>query len=135
MDSYVELYKGGIIPLKEYAKMPYDRDILVRLIVKKAKGSVRLPVCPQQPDRLSGTDLRGGKDGGRIPGFFHRGETWKGSTFLNLQTRIFKPQMWQKHGRKCGEMCKRTGRDRLQHERKRGVPETPGGSSGKESCL
>lgn len=35
MDSYVELYKGGIIPLKEYAKMPYDRDILVRLIVKK----------------------------------------------------------------------------------------------------
>lgn len=35
MDSYVELYKGGVIPLKEYAKMPYDRDILVRLIVKK----------------------------------------------------------------------------------------------------
>ena len=32
MDSYVELYKGGIIPLKEYAKMPYDRDILLSLI-------------------------------------------------------------------------------------------------------
>ena len=39
MDSYVELYKGGIIPLKEYAKMPYDRDILVRLIVKKEKAA------------------------------------------------------------------------------------------------
>ena len=38
MDSYVELYKGGVIPLKEYAKMPYDRDILVRLIVKKEKA-------------------------------------------------------------------------------------------------
>ena len=39
MDSYVELYKGGIIPLREYAKMPYDRDILVRLIVKKEAAS------------------------------------------------------------------------------------------------
>ena len=38
MDSYVELYKGGVIPLKEYAKMPYARDILVRLIVKNEKA-------------------------------------------------------------------------------------------------
>lgn len=37
MDSYVELYKGGVISLAEYAKMPYDNDILVRLIVKKQK--------------------------------------------------------------------------------------------------
>jgi CO/xanthine dehydrogenase FAD-binding subunit len=35
LDSYVELYKGGIVPLKEYAKRDYDRDILVRLIIKK----------------------------------------------------------------------------------------------------
>jgi CO/xanthine dehydrogenase FAD-binding subunit len=35
LDSYVELYKGGIIPLKEYALMPYDRDILVNLRVKR----------------------------------------------------------------------------------------------------
>ena len=35
MDSYVELYKGGIIPLTEFVKMKYDRDILVRIIVKK----------------------------------------------------------------------------------------------------
>lgn len=35
MDSYVELYKGGIIPLEQFAAMKYDNDILVRLIVKK----------------------------------------------------------------------------------------------------
>lgn len=35
MDSYVELYKGGILPLKEFAAMDYDNDILVRLIIKK----------------------------------------------------------------------------------------------------
>lgn len=35
LESYVELYKGGIIPLKKYANMKYDRDILVRIIVKK----------------------------------------------------------------------------------------------------
>lgn len=35
MDCDVELYKGGILPLREYAQMPYDRDILVRLILHK----------------------------------------------------------------------------------------------------
>ena len=35
MDCEVELYKGGILPLQEYAQRPYDRDVLVRLIVKK----------------------------------------------------------------------------------------------------
>lgn len=38
MDCSVELYKGGIVPLREYAERPYDRDILVRLIVKKEKA-------------------------------------------------------------------------------------------------
>lgn len=38
MDSYVELYKGGIVPLSEFAKMNYDNDLLVRLIVKKTPG-------------------------------------------------------------------------------------------------
>lgn len=36
MDSYVELYKGGVIPLETFAQMKPDNDILVRLIVKKA---------------------------------------------------------------------------------------------------
>ena len=40
MDSYVELYKGGIVPLDEFAQMKADNDILVRLIVKKAPCKV-----------------------------------------------------------------------------------------------
>jgi len=35
MDSYVELYKGGILPLRDFVNMMMDHDILVRLIVKK----------------------------------------------------------------------------------------------------
>lgn len=36
MDSYVELYKGGIIPLEQFSKMKPDNDILIRLIIKKS---------------------------------------------------------------------------------------------------
>ncbi len=41
LDSYVELYKGGIISMNEFVHMKRDRDILVRVIVKKheMKGS------------------------------------------------------------------------------------------------
>ena len=35
LDSSVELFHGGILPLSEFAEKPYDRDILVRLILKK----------------------------------------------------------------------------------------------------
>ena len=35
MDSYVELYPTGVIPLQEFAKMKYGNEILVSLIVKK----------------------------------------------------------------------------------------------------
>lgn len=35
MDSFAELYKGGMIPLHEFASLPYDNDILVNLIVRK----------------------------------------------------------------------------------------------------
>ena len=38
MDAQVELYKGGIVPLEDFAKMKADRDILMRLIVKKVPG-------------------------------------------------------------------------------------------------
>ena len=40
MDCYVELYKGGIVPLEDFAKMKKDNDILVRLIVKKTPCKV-----------------------------------------------------------------------------------------------
>ena len=38
MDTYVEMYKGGIIPLAEFVNMKYDRDILVSVIIKKQKA-------------------------------------------------------------------------------------------------
>lgn len=37
-DCWVELYQGGLIPLTEFVSMKKDRDILVRLIVKKHPG-------------------------------------------------------------------------------------------------
>lgn len=39
MDACVQLYKGGIVPLEQFAKSKKDRDILVRVIVKKVPGS------------------------------------------------------------------------------------------------
>ena len=38
LDTYVELYKGGVCPLAEFASRKRDNDILVRVIVKKTKG-------------------------------------------------------------------------------------------------
>ena len=40
MDTYVELYKGGIIPLEQFNNMKKDNDILVRIIVKKSPCKV-----------------------------------------------------------------------------------------------
>mgnify|MGYP002517687897 FL=1 len=37
LNASVELYKGGIVPLAEYAQQPYDRDILVRVLVPKTQ--------------------------------------------------------------------------------------------------
>ena len=39
LDTRVELYKAGTIPLEEFVKMKPDRDILTRLIVKKRLGN------------------------------------------------------------------------------------------------
>ena len=41
MDTYVELYKGGIVPLNEFVSMQKDNDILVRLIVKKTECKIK----------------------------------------------------------------------------------------------
>lgn len=40
MDTYVELYKGGIVPLEQFNNMNRDHDILIRLIVKKTPCKV-----------------------------------------------------------------------------------------------
>lgn len=39
LDASVELYKGGIVPLCEYAERKKDRDVLVRVIVPKKEGA------------------------------------------------------------------------------------------------
>ena len=41
LDTYVELYKGGVVSLSEYKDMPYDNDILVRILIKKDNRKVR----------------------------------------------------------------------------------------------
>lgn len=40
METYVELYKGGILPIAEFAEKGCGRDIVVRLIVKKVPGKL-----------------------------------------------------------------------------------------------
>lgn len=35
LDADIELYKGGLVPLAEFAAMPYDKDILVRIMIRK----------------------------------------------------------------------------------------------------
>lgn len=41
LDTYVELYKGGIVSLEEFVDMPRDNDILVRIIIKKDGRKVK----------------------------------------------------------------------------------------------
>ncbi|MGN0967861.1 MAG: FAD binding domain-containing protein [Oscillospiraceae bacterium] len=52
MDTYVELYKGGLISLEDFAQAEPDRDILIRVIVKKQPG-----VFSYQAMRNSRTDF------------------------------------------------------------------------------
>ncbi|WP_297418520.1 FAD binding domain-containing protein [Clostridium sp.] len=52
LDTYVELYKGGIIPLEIYKDMQYDNDILLRIIIKKDSRSVSYLT-----HRMSATDI------------------------------------------------------------------------------
>lgn len=52
LDSYVELYKGGIVPLSQYLDMPLCNDILVRIIIKKDNRNVSY-----SSHRLSATDF------------------------------------------------------------------------------
>ena len=52
LDAQVELYKGGIVPLSEYAERPKNRDILVRIIVPKKNAKFNY-----QSVRISQTDI------------------------------------------------------------------------------
>ena len=55
----VELYKGGVVPLEAFAAMPYDRDVLVRVILPKRPGAA----FAYQAVRIGRTDLPGGNYG------------------------------------------------------------------------
>lgn len=39
VNASVELYKGGIVPLAQFAEMPFDRDILVRVYIPKENAA------------------------------------------------------------------------------------------------
>lgn len=52
MDSYVELYEGGIVPLYNFTYMKYDKDIIVRLIVKKTPSKFAYQVMRKQSTDL-----------------------------------------------------------------------------------
>jgi len=52
LDSYVELYKGGIVSLDEYVGMTHDKDILTRIIIKKDSRKVSY-----SSHRMSSTDF------------------------------------------------------------------------------
>lgn len=51
-DSYVELYKGGIVSLEDFSKMNYDNDILLNVIIKKKKSK-----CVYDAVRIQRTDF------------------------------------------------------------------------------
>lgn len=52
LDTYVEMYKGGIIPIEEFVTMPLEKDILVRIIIKKNSGN-----NAYLTHRISATDI------------------------------------------------------------------------------
>lgn len=38
LDCCVELYKGGVVPIEQFAQMKHDNDIIVHIIINKTKG-------------------------------------------------------------------------------------------------
>ena len=52
LDTTAELYKGGLVPLETFAAMPYDRDLLVRVHIRKTPGRVAYEAM-----RIQRTDL------------------------------------------------------------------------------
>lgn len=52
LDTYVELYKGGRVALKTFMDMPYEKDIVVKVIIRKEEGC-----ATYLTERISATDL------------------------------------------------------------------------------
>ena len=58
LNASVELYKGGVVPLAEYAQRPYDRDILVRVLVPKENSQTDFPVLTCAAAKLADGSIR-----------------------------------------------------------------------------
>lgn len=52
LDSYVELYKGGVVSLAEFSQMKYDNDILLNIIINKKSCK-----CVYDSVRIQRTDF------------------------------------------------------------------------------
>jgi len=52
LDTYVELYQGGIVPLRDFINLPRDNDILLRIMIRKDKRS-----AVYQSFRMTRTDF------------------------------------------------------------------------------
>ena len=65
MDAFVELYHGGMIPLREFVNMKQDRDVIVHLIIRKTPG-VFAYASVRNPD----AHLRAGAGHPQSPGDF-----------------------------------------------------------------
>ena len=73
LDCDVELYKAGRMPIAQFAALPYDRDILTHVYIKKTPGlASALPVCAGHPDGLPDFDLRCCTHGGWSLPLCHR---------------------------------------------------------------
>lgn len=109
LDTYVELYQGGVVSLKEFNHMKYDRDILVRIIIKKdgrraayaaqRRSGTDFPLIAccvakkegtwyvsagARPSRaevveIAGTGVNGSVDCGTVADCFHFGSNTRGS--------------------------------------------------------
>ena len=64
MDSYVELHKGGLVPLEEFMHMPHDRDVVVRLVVKKRPGAFAYRAVRKQRTDLPSLNCAASRMGG-----------------------------------------------------------------------
>lgn len=63
MDSYVELFEGGVVPLEEFVNMKYNKDLLVRLIVKKQPGAFTYQAVRKQRTDLPSLNCAASKLG------------------------------------------------------------------------
>ena len=63
MDSYVELFEGGIVSLEEFVDMKYDKDLLVRIIVKKQPGAFTYQAVRKQRTDLPSLNCAASKLG------------------------------------------------------------------------